>query len=177
MSSESARVRSRRKRQRRTLEERLLLRFPGLMARVNAHVLRLPPGSRLRRSLVMRSFRTAYQAFSRGDFDAAFARLHPDVEWHTPANFPDAEILHGRDAVLEWYGSRWVNSWDWWETEPERIVDRGGGTMIVHAVTRGRGRASGIEVELRDVDVYEIRSGWAVRVRELDESPLAEPKS
>jgi ketosteroid isomerase-like protein len=117
----------------------------------------------------------AYSAFSRGDFEVAFVQLDPDVEWHTPRNFPDAEVLHGRDAVLEWYGSRWVSSWDWWESEAERIVDPGDGTIVVHAVTRGRGKASGIEVELRDVDVYEIRRGWAIRVRELDQPPL-EPR-
>jgi hypothetical protein len=63
-------------------------------------------------------------------------------------------------------------SWDWWESEPEKIIDRGDGTIIIHAVTRGRGVASGVDVELRDTDVYEIDQGWAVRVREVEESVL-----
>jgi ketosteroid isomerase-like protein len=155
--------------QRRTLDQRLLLRFPRLGGLVNAAILSLPSRSRIRRKLVERSFRMAYAAFSRGDFEAAFAQLHPDVEWHTPESFPDAEVLRGRDAVVDWYGRRWVSSWEWWESEAEQIIDRRDGTFIVRAVTRGRGRASGIEVELRDVDVYEIRRGLAIRVHEVDE--------
>jgi ketosteroid isomerase-like protein len=149
-----------------------LVRFPALGAFVNRHVMRLPAGNRIRRTVVWRSFRMAYEAFSRGDFEAAFAQLHPDVEWHTPATFPYTEVLHGRDAVLEWYGTRWASSWDWWESEPEKIIDRGDRTIIIHAVTRGRGVASGVDVELRDTDVYEIDQGWAVRVREVEESVL-----
>jgi ketosteroid isomerase-like protein len=74
----------------------------------------------------------------------------------------------GLDAVLDWYGTRWADSWEWWESTADQIVDRGDDTIIVHAVTRGRGKASGLEVELRDTDVYEISGGWIVRVRELD---------
>ncbi len=155
--------------QRRTLEQRFLLRFPKLGGVINAAVLRLPTASRMRRMFVTRGFRTAYEAFSRGDFEAALAQLHPEVEWHTPQSFPDAEVLKGRDAVLEWYGRHWVSSWKWWESEAEEIIDRGDGTFVIHAVTRGRGRASGIDVELRDTDIYEMRRGLAVRVRELDE--------
>jgi len=118
--------------------------------------------------LIERSFRRAYQAFSRGDFEAAFSVLHPDVEWHTPPNFPDAAVLHGRQAVLDWYGSRWADSWEWWESKAEQIIDRGNGTIIVRAVTRGRGKASGVDVELRDIDVYETRDGWITRVREVE---------
>lgn len=153
---------------RRTVEQRLLVRFPALAASLNAWVMRRSPRSRLRRRVVLRSFRLAYEAFSRGDFEAAFAVLHPDVEWHTPANFPDAAVLHGRAAVLEWYGTRWVDSWDWWESTAEEVVDAGDGTIVVHAITQGRGKASGLDVALRDTDVYEIRDGWIVRVRELD---------
>jgi ketosteroid isomerase-like protein len=149
-----------------------MVRFPALGAFVNRRVLLLPPGNRIRRTLVSHSFRMAYDAFSRGDFEAAFVQLHPDVEWHTPASFPDAEVLHGRDAVVQWYGTRWASSWEWWESEPEEIIDRGDGTIVIHAVTRGRGVASGVDVELRDTDIYEIRRGWAVRVREVDESAL-----
>jgi len=114
----------------------------------------------------------AYEAFSRGDFEAAFVQLHPNVEWRTPASFPDAEVLHGRRAVVDWYGTRWANSWEWWESRPERIIDRGDGQIVIHAITRGRGVASGVDVELRDTDIYEIQRGWAVRVREIDESVL-----
>ena len=60
--------------------------FPALGAFVNRHVMRLPAGNRIRRTLVSRSFRMAYDPFSRGDFEAAFAQLHPDVEGHAPAS-------------------------------------------------------------------------------------------
>jgi ketosteroid isomerase-like protein len=78
------------------------------------------------------------------------------------------EVLRGRD-VVDWYGARWASSWDWWESEPERVIDRGDGTIIIHAVTRGRVGAGGVDVEIRDTDVYEVDGGWVVQVREVED--------
>jgi ketosteroid isomerase-like protein len=42
-------------------------------------------------------------AFNRGDLEAAFAGVGDDVEWELPAEFPGAETLRGRGAVLAYY--------------------------------------------------------------------------
>ena len=65
---------------RRRLEERLGLRFPGVLALVDRLVWRLPPRSRLRRAAFGRAARLALEAHNRGDFEAAVARYDSQVE-------------------------------------------------------------------------------------------------
>jgi ketosteroid isomerase-like protein len=42
--------------------------------------------------------RFGYEAFNRGDIDAALDRCAPDVEWHD-VDTPDTPAVKGRDAV------------------------------------------------------------------------------
>ena len=44
--------------------------------------------------------RQVFESFERGDMDAFFATLHPDVEAHP--SLDGAPILMGKEAVAEW---------------------------------------------------------------------------
>jgi hypothetical protein len=66
----------------RTPDQRVAVRFPPLAHAVAASVLRLPPGSRLRRSLVVRTARAGFEAWVRGDYDFLTATADPKVEVH-----------------------------------------------------------------------------------------------
>ena len=54
---------------RRTLDERLYLRWPSLYASLSRRVLSLPPRSRLRRTLLRRTMLSGWAAFARWDID------------------------------------------------------------------------------------------------------------
>src|SRR5437660_12837635 len=70
---------------RRRLEERLALRFPRALARMSRAVLRLRPRSRLRHAMLRRVTQLGFEAINRGDFEAAFALYHPEIEVIEPA--------------------------------------------------------------------------------------------
>jgi ketosteroid isomerase-like protein len=71
------------------------------------------------------------------------------------------QTVNGRDAVLALW-SQWRETFDEFRAEIEETVDCG--THIVCA-TRwvGRGSASGVAVDVSQVDVYEVRDGTIVR--------------
>jgi len=99
-------------RQRRTLDERLRVRFPALVRPVGAAFLRLPPSWRLRRLMLARSILRAYAAANRRDFDliltAYDARLY---EYHPSADLmpPDFEpVYHGHSGYLAFW-RRWLD--------------------------------------------------------------------
>jgi SnoaL-like domain len=43
--------------------------------------------------------RRGYEAFARGDLDAAIEFMHPEIEAHDPPEVPDATVYRGREAV------------------------------------------------------------------------------
>jgi hypothetical protein len=79
---------------RRTLDERLYVRWPGVYAALARTVLRLPLRSRLRRALLRRFVLSGWAAYARYDLDVVFVRYAPDFPsrgvqradggWHTP---------------------------------------------------------------------------------------------
>jgi len=42
-----------------------------------------------------------YEAFGRGDVDAVFAGMQPDLEWHEAEGMPYGGVYRGRDAIVE----------------------------------------------------------------------------
>ncbi len=65
----------------RSLDERLLARFPALYQRLAVITRRLSPGSRLRRALLRRASSSGWAAFNRRDVDLMLIRYAPDVEF------------------------------------------------------------------------------------------------
>src|SRR2546423_7931812 len=80
---------------RRTLDERLVVRFPSLARRVFAAALRLPLRSRLRRRILARAVRRGYAATSRGDYALSLTAYAPDVEMHVRESTAVADDLVG----------------------------------------------------------------------------------
>ncbi len=45
--------------------------------------------------------RGIYDAFARGDVDAVFAAMHPDVEWDEAEGMPYGGVYRGPEAIAE----------------------------------------------------------------------------
>jgi ketosteroid isomerase-like protein len=106
--------------------------------------------------------RRSNTAFNRRDPDAAFVDYHEDVEWRDLRHSPDAsERLRGRDAVRA-YWKQWDDAFDEFTAEIEEYIDAG---ACVVAVThwRAQGKASGLVLDERSVEVYEFADGKVVR--------------
>jgi len=103
------------------------------------------------------SVRKCFEAYCRGDYAGASAYLAPDVVWEVGQELP----AHGPAAVRNVW-TRWDSEWEELESVAEELIDAGDHVvMAVHY--RGRGRASGIEVNDRQFEVHTFRDGQCVR--------------
>ena len=103
--------------------------------------------------------RGAYEAFSRGEFDAVVNLLHPDVEWVPPSDSVEPLPLRGRDAVREYLAP---NVFEDQTAEPVEVVEEGN-RVLVAAHVRARASGSGIELDQIVYHLYTIENGLAVR--------------
>jgi ketosteroid isomerase-like protein len=108
--------------------------------------------------------RRAVAAFNAVDMDALPELVHPEIEWRDQMHAPDVpEVVHGITA-LEHLASQWEAAYDSLTAEVLDYIDA---DPWVICVTRWRAQSkgSGIEVEVRSVDAYEvederIRRSW-----------------
>jgi ketosteroid isomerase-like protein len=135
----------------RTLEERLMLRFPRLFAAVGRLTRRLPAKSRLRQTLIWRSVNLGFGAVNRRDFDAVVPRYHPDVEIHvSPAilGLGDIEpVYRGREGYRQFYRD-WLPAWGGgFQFKPQELIDLGDDRLVALVKADFRGQGSGVGLE------------------------------
>ena len=122
--------------------------------------------------------RRAFEAFSRGDFDTAFADFSADVVWRMSTDEPDARTHQGIAAVRRFVDSLadpWANRFsDVMQFEP--LIDRGD-AVVVPWTARVAGRESGIVLDVNETYVVTLRAGKIVRVEEYrtTEEALGDP--
>ncbi len=112
--------------------------------------------------LAQRRIRDAYEAFNRGDFDAAVEHLHSDVVFHRVADFETA--IKGRDAV------RANLEPDVFATQRGEILETeaAGDCVIARVVFHATGAGSGIEMADEAWHLWRMRDGLAVEFRYFD---------
>ena len=99
-----------------------------------------------------------YEAFSRGDFDAAMEIVHPEIEAVPPGG---QSPMIGADAVRAWMEP---DALDEQRIEP-REFRINGNKVLVRVHTWARGAGSGIELELDMWNVWTVNDdGLATRV-------------
>jgi ketosteroid isomerase-like protein len=87
--------------------------------------------------------RKGYEAFARGDLDAALDMMDPQIEAHDPPEVPDATVHRGREAVRR----DWEETLDLFEDiEIEEIFERDE-EIVLFVRYAGRGRESDAAVE------------------------------
>ena len=106
--------------------------------------------------------RRANAAFNRGDVDAALEPFAPDAELRDLANAPDqASVTKGTDAIRGAW-TLWTAAFDELVAEVEEWTDAGD-AVIAAVHWQGRGKASGMSIDVRQFDLYEFRDGLVVR--------------
>jgi ketosteroid isomerase-like protein len=96
---------------------------------------------------------------------------HPEVEWTTRE---DGVTHRGRDAVRDAF-ERWLESFDAYSYEVQRIIDCGGDEVLVVGFEVGTGAMSGAEVRSVRYDLFTIRDGMIARRQEFyDETEALE---
>jgi ketosteroid isomerase-like protein len=151
-------------RSRRGVDEQLLLALPWLGRGLLSVTVRAPAGSRLRRSVLTYSLRTALAAMNRGDYAAISAFGAPDLELHIYPDRPESRAP-GMDAVH--YGRQgyfkvlegWKAPFSEHRFDVREFVDPGGDRVGARVEMVGRGVASGVEVRLTHFNVWQLERG------------------
>jgi ketosteroid isomerase-like protein len=105
--------------------------------------------------------RRANEAFNRGDVEGVLACCHDDVEIEDLNNAPDLPpIVRGRDAARQVFAA-WVTAFEDFVGEIEQYIDID--ERCVACLVHYRGKAQGLEVDVRAVDLWEVRGGKLVR--------------
>ena len=86
----------------------------------------------------------------------------PAIELRLPDGGVTAGSLRGPRAVREFLES-YIEAFESLQFEPERFVERGD-QIVAFLRLRGRGRASGLEIDVRPAHVWTMLNGKAVRV-------------
>ncbi|TMK23755.1 MAG: hypothetical protein E6G62_10750 [Actinobacteria bacterium] len=89
----------------------------------------------------------------------------PDIEWAEDPHRLDAQVSRGHDGVRQSF-ERWLEQWDEYGYEAEEFIDCGDDVLVIGR-ERGRGMASGANVDVRQHAVWTIRAGKIVRYREF----------
>ena len=120
--------------------------------------------------------RRGFANFSRADWDATLAEIHPEIEWHLtfmlPDLPPDKTVFYGHEEVR----GLWVHlreAWDELELGLEEVLfdgegAGGDGLLVLRVRFKARSESSGIEVDRRLFYLQDIRDGMLLRLRPFD---------
>jgi ketosteroid isomerase-like protein len=108
--------------------------------------------------------REGYDAFNRGDFDAAASLLHPEIVWHRAVDIE--HYIEGADAAKELMEPSSFSE----QHNDVHSIEQHGEFVIVDVTFRAVGAGSGIELDQRTFHVWRVEEGaavefWAVRSR------------
>lgn len=128
-------------------------------------ILRLPPGSRVRKAVLERLARTAFLAWNRRDCEIVpHIYDDPQVETHIAHAPIDADPVYygpeGHVRAME----VWNEAWREWDGEIDEVIEEGRDQVLIVARVWGEGMASGIKLDAWGTVRYSFRDGRIVRV-------------
>jgi ketosteroid isomerase-like protein len=107
-----------------------------------------------------------YDGFNRGDLTEAREIVTKDVEWKTTGTFPGIEgVYRGPDALDDWMESLRAE-WQEFEVSLAEVLAETEHAIVVAESLWGRGRESGVEVEMHTYAVYRFNAEGKLTLRE-----------
>ena len=107
---------------------------------------------------------SAYDAFGRGDVEAVLGAMTDDIEWNEAEGMPYGGRWIGPQAVAENVFGPVVADVENFSVVPEELYESGD-TVISVTRYRGTGKATGAELDLQAVHVWDLRDGKLARFR------------
>jgi ketosteroid isomerase-like protein len=102
-------------------------------------------------------------AYAQGDWEAAMSFFHPDVVYDISRYSAGGGVFHGHEGVRAGF-SEWIGSWEDYRYELLEVIDAGDDKVVTTSRQTGRGRGSGVEVEVANAVVNTLRNGKIVRM-------------
>ncbi len=103
------------------------------------------------------------------DTDAFRDTLHPEIEWHGIDT--NRRPSKGIEAVI-WDRNQWLDTWDEHRLDVEEVVEEGDDVVALVHLT-GRGKASGVEVDVRFYAQVKVRDGKIAYVYDHEDRDTA----
>lgn len=104
-----------------------------------------------------------YRHWGAGDWTRRFDFYAEDMEWGWSDEFPDIAGVYADTETPNPRLLRWLSSWETWRCEAEAYVACGERTVVLTRY-HGRGRGSGVELDVEGAHVWTLRAGKAVRL-------------
>jgi ketosteroid isomerase-like protein len=112
--------------------------------------------------------RRIWEAAERRDDEAVFALHHTEIVWesHYVGPIEGSGVHHGHAGVRQFFRD-WLESFGNYEADAETFIEVGDKVVVGYRVS-GRGRGSGVEVDMIRWNVYELTNGLVTRVEVFD---------
>jgi ketosteroid isomerase-like protein len=107
----------------------------------------------------MARIREAYDAFNRGDFEAASVLFHPEIVWHRVAEVEGP--FKGADAATDHLRPDVFSS----QRNEVHSIEVIGDCVLVDCTFHGEGSTSGIRLDQRGFHLWRMRDGMAIEFR------------
>jgi ketosteroid isomerase-like protein len=107
--------------------------------------------------------RAMYEAFARRDLATLVSHLDPAMNVYDRPVHPEASVYEGREGFLRFAQTDWA-AFDDVTYEPQEFVAHGP-YVVVPIKQRGRGKGSSLGVEESIVNVWKLRAGKCVELR------------
>ncbi len=104
-----------------------------------------------------------YEAFARHDEAALVSHLDPSIAVHDRPLHPEASVYEGPEGFLRFAQSDWA-AFDEVSYEPQDFLARGE-YVVVTIRQSGRGKGSALDVEESIVNVWKLRDGKCIELR------------
>jgi ketosteroid isomerase-like protein len=111
--------------------------------------------------------RPALDAFSRSDRAGMERLLHSEVEWSTVLGpLLGIETVSGRHAALRMGFEEIPGAFGDYRVEVKELRELGDDRVLLVARYLGRGKRSGIDVDVRIASIHQLRGGMIISVRD-----------
>jgi hypothetical protein len=153
----------------RSLEERLIVGFPGFYRVASASLLGLVrPQTRARRRFLCHAVASGWAAVQRRDFEPMLVRYAPGVLFEADAGLQALGVpgsARGRAAMASVLAEI-LDVFDRFELAPALVVDLGE-SLIVLGASRVHAQGSGIELETQVAQLLTLKRGLVVSERDF----------
>jgi ketosteroid isomerase-like protein len=108
--------------------------------------------------------RRAFEFVRQGEYRSAASCFRDDVEWHNTSAFPGPRTIVGPRAIIDFWQELFGSFGDEGERATIEKVKADGDCVVMAVRSRGRGKASGVPVDVRWAITCRLRDGKIQRV-------------
>jgi ketosteroid isomerase-like protein len=102
--------------------------------------------------------REGVDAFQRGELEGLLALARDDFEVYVPQSLPNAGRYVGSDEFIAWL-DQWLDAWEDFSVEITETTPVGARHVVAVVHQSGRGKGSGIPVDMEAAYLWEVREG------------------